>query len=277
MTGAKNDAARDYNRQCWGTSNGVIATCGTTSSSATVTLLGATAAQLRQLSGKRVDIGTIANPTSVASARTVDSVSTANGTITISGATVSTTSGAAFVFNSGAGGDTANSTQKEITGLQTIVDSTGTLFNVDPSTYSVWASYEDSNSGTLRAPSDSLFEKALDEVFIASGEEPDVIITTNGIHRSYANSLKSQKRFANTIDLKGGFKAIEVSAGQAFLLNTKHITDYIQADWQFMDDDGAVLSRVPDTDAYEATLFKDSEQATSRRNAHGKILDLSGD
>lgn len=293
MSGLKRDVARNYNRQRFGTSNGVVATCGTTSSSTTVTLLSATSTQMRQLEvGLVVDIGTVASPTSVATARTITATSTANGTITISGAAVSTTSGAAFVFISGSGGDTANGTQKEITGLQTIVDSTGTLFNVNPSTYPSWSSYESSNSGTLRAPSDTLFEEALDNVNINSGEDVDVIVTTNGISRAYANSLKSQKRFTNTIDLKGGFKALEVSSGRnavglvwdrdcptqhAFFLNTKHITDYVETDWEWADDDGSILGRVADTDAYEARLRRFAEQATSRRNAHGKIVDLSGD
>lgn len=293
IKGVKEDSARNYNRQRWGTSNGVVATAGTTSSSTTVVLLSPSAAQLRQLAvGTVVDIGTVASPTSVASARTITAVDTANGTVTIDGAAVSTTSGAAFLFISGSGGAIGGAGQKELTGLQTIVDSTGTLFNVNPTTYPVWASYEDSNSGTPRQLTDSLMEEALDNINIASGKDPDIIITTDGIRRSYANSLKSQKRFTNTIDLKGGFKAIEVSAGresigltwdrdavagQAFLLNTQHLTDYIEADWNFMDEDGAVLCRVPNTDAYEATLYRYSEQATDQRNTHGKITDLSGD
>ncbi len=36
MAGIRNDASREICRQVWGTSNGVIATCGTTSSSTTV-------------------------------------------------------------------------------------------------------------------------------------------------------------------------------------------------------------------------------------------------
>ncbi len=285
MKGLKDDLPRDYNRQRWGTSNGVIATAGDTSSSTTVVLLTPSAAQLRQLEvGSLVDIGTVAAPTSIASARAVESVDTSAGTIVISGSAVSTTSGTHFLFRSGAGGAIGGVGQKEITGIQSIVAASGTLFNVNPSTYPVWKSYVNSNSGTLRAPSDSLFEEALDNINIQSGLDPNVIITTNGIHRSYANSLKSQKRFANTIDLKGGFKALEVSSGReavgltwdrdavaqkAYFLNTSHLTDYIEADWQWMEEDGAVLSRVPNTDAYEATMFRYSEQATDRRSAHG--------
>ena len=43
------------------------------------------------------------------------------------------------------------------------------------------------------------------------------------------------------------------------------------SDWHFMDDDGAVLSRVANKRAYEATLVKDMDFATDQRNAHGVV------
>lgn len=47
------------------------------------------------------------------------------------------------------------------------------------------------------------------------------------------------------------------------------------SDWEFMDEDGSVLSRVGGVDAYEATLFKYHELTTDMRNAHGIITDLT--
>ncbi len=292
MKGITKDLARQYNRQRFGTSNGVIATTGATSSDTVIVLSSSTTAtQMRQLEvGMVVDIGTVASPDTVASARTITAVDRSSKTITISGAAVSTTNNTHFIFLTGNGGAVGGAGQKEITGLQSIVDSSGTLFNVNPSTYDVWASYEDSNSGTNRTPTDTLFEEAIDEIDIASGSTPNLIITTAGVRRAYAASLKSQKRFANTTTLKGGFSALTVEAGgaevamtwdrdcpanQAFLLNTEHLIDFIEEDWNWMDKDGSVLSRVANKDAYEATIFKYSEQATDKRNAHGKIVDLT--
>lgn len=283
------DLKREVNRQRWGTSNGVIATTGTTSTSTTVVLAATTTlTQLRQLEvGSVVDIGTVASPTSVATARKITAVDRANKTVTIDGAAVST-NGTQFLFRSGAGG--ATTAQKELTGLQTIVSDSGELFNVDPATYPIWKSYVDSNSGTLRAPSDSLFEEAMDEISIESGVDPDIIITTAGVNRAYAASLKSQKRYANTQELKGGFKALTVETGrasialtwdrdcpsnQAYVLTSAHLTEHRQADWSWMDQDGAVLSRVANTDAYEGTMYCYHEQTTDRRAAHGVIKDLA--
>lgn len=284
--GLVNDAHRDVSRQLFGTSNGVIANCATSTATTTINLTAATATQLRQLEvGMLVDIGTVASPTTIASARTI--VSVGSTSLVISGANV-TTSSSHYIFRSGAGGTGA--AQKELTGLQTIVDSTGTLFNVDPSTYPSWASYENSNSGTNRSVTDSLFEAALDAVDIASGEFPDMIVASHGVVRNYAASLKDQKRFSNTTELKGGFKAAVIDTpdgsiplmkdrdcpnNTAFILNTKHLKFHTQSGWDWMQEDGAVLSRVLNVDAYEATLYRDAELTTDRRNAHGKLLDLS--
>src|SRR5690606_8438201 len=69
MDGVFRDGLVDVNRQLWGTSNGVIATCDTTNNSDTVTLLNPTLTQLNQLgrfeaadNGMVIDIGTVADP-----------------------------------------------------------------------------------------------------------------------------------------------------------------------------------------------------------------------
>ena len=281
------DLKRDVNRQLFGTSNGVVATCGTTTASTTVVLATTTTAtQLRQIADLGViDIGTVAAPTMIASARTITSIDTANKTLVISGAAV-TTSASHFLFKSGSGG-----VGIEFTGLQTIVASTGSLYNVDPATVPLWASTVADNSGTNRAVSDTLFEKMINDIEIASGEEADLIVTTAGVNRGYAASLKSLRRFSNTIELKGGFKVPTVQTGTveiglmwdrdckentAYVLNTKHLTEYMESDWEFMQEDGAVLQRALDgSDAYQATLFKYMDVMTDRRNTHGVIKDLT--
>lgn len=282
VKGVTRDLKNDVNRQLYGTSDGVIATCGTTSSSITVVLDTATpVSALRQLQDSMVvDIGTVGSPTAVAAATLISAVNFTAKTVTVASA-VSTTS-ADFIFRSGAGG-----TGVELTGLQTIVDSTGTLFNVNPSTYSVWSSYE---VGSVGAISDTVFQTAMDEIHIKSGEDVDLFLTTYGVVRAYEATLTAQKRFTNTLELKGGFSAISVASGRgdtalkadhacpdgtAFGLNWGHLVEHQASDWEWMDSDGAVLSRVPNTDAYEATLYKYNELTTDQRNAHGKLTGIT--
>lgn len=283
MKGIVTDAGLDINRQIWGTSDGVIAVCGTTSSATTVVLASTTTAtQMRHLWVDRViDIGTTASPQSIATSRTITAVDTANKTITISGAAV-TTSSTSRIFVAGAGG--TGSDQREMTGLQTIVASSGTLYGVDPSTYTSWASTYNTN-GSNRTPSEAVFEKANDDVAIASGMEVDVVFTTHGVVRGYAATLTSNKRFNNTQQVAGGFgtgisfasggrdiplvRERDVPESTAWGLNLSHVRRAVWSDGlEFVDEDGSVLRRVPDQLAYEFTAFSMQELYTDRRNVH---------
>ncbi len=306
MDGLSKDLKRDINRQLWGTSNGVIATCGTTSSSTTVTVLAAsaTATRMRQLwadGGMVVDIGTVADPDSVAAGRTVTAYDAAAGTITISGAAVSTTSGTHFIFRASAGGASSGSGdvgdgQFELTGLQTIVDSAGVVHGIDPSTYPVWAAGEDSNSGTNRSVSENLINKAIQDRNIESGGNIDLLVGSAGVSRAVANLMQSLRRNIDNVDLKGGYKGIQWStplegmmqstptaivwdrdcpANSLYGLASDSLVEYLLADWDWMQEDGNVLSRVSNQHAYEATYYKLHELAVKQRNANFKIVDLT--
>ena len=56
------------------------------------------------------------------------------------------------------------SANDEITGIEQIVDSAGSLFSIDPASYPRWSSYELAVSGL---PTDAVFEAACDEVNLA--------------------------------------------------------------------------------------------------------------
>lgn len=296
------DLKRDINRQVWGTSDGKIAQCALTTSSLQINLAnsnsGATTAasdvQFRQLEvGMVVDIGTVAAPTLKASGVTIartGGAGTAASPYWIEVGSAVTTSGTDFIFRSGNGGSGAS--QKELTGLQSIVASSGSLFNVDPATYPVWASYVNSNSGTQRSISENLMATVVQNVQIQGGTYPNLAITHHGVFRAYANLLMSLKRFPNTVSLKGGYSAgipfmggggqeipvvtdRDCPANSMFFVDTTHLTEYQASDWEFMQEDGAVLSRVSGVDAYEFILFKYAELATDKRNAHGLLSDIT--
>lgn len=289
VNGVVNDLKRDVNRQIFNDSNGTIAQCASVSS-ADVTLTSPTATQLRQLEvGSKVDIGAVDSPTDHANGSEITAINTSTGVITLSPAASAGVGSSDYVFRHGAKSSTSGATY-ELTGLQAIVNSSGTLFNIDPTSVTDWVSTVDGNSGTNRAATDNLFESVIDEIFLDSGQAPDFIVTTPAVRRNYAAQLKAQKRFTDTTTLKGGFSALTVDAGnvslplavdrdcpsnKAFLLKTDNIMQHQSSDWEFMDEDGSVLSRVSATDAYEAVLFKYHELTTDRRNVHGRIDDLT--
>ena len=101
-------------------------------------------------------------------------------------------------------------------------------------------------------------------------DEPDFILGTIFQRQDLIKELKKQRQFVSTdgklMKLKGGIRAIEMcdlpfmwdrdaTAGYTFIGNTKHLAFYQSAPVSWMDMDGAVLSRVKDRDAYEATLY----------------------
>lgn len=306
MEGIKKDAMKDVNRQLWGTSNGVIAQCGTTSSSTTVVLASSTGTTaLRQLffdGGMVVDIGTVASPATVASARTVTSVDETNKTIAISGAAV-TTSSSHFVFRSGAGGASSNTGQPgdgqvELTGLQTIVDDTAILHTIDPSSQPKWKAYVNSNSGTNRSVTESLITGSIMKVLTNSGKKPRLLVSAEGVNLAISNLLLSLKRNMEQTQLKGGYAGIQFYSpsvsgkgdeaptalyadfdcpnNRLYGINPEVLVFHQVGDgFQFMDLDGAVMNRKPDQDAYEATLYMYGELACKQRNAHFVIKDLT--
>lgn len=299
MEDVTNGLKRDVNRQLWGTSDGIIATGAVSTTGQTTVLLATTTTttQLGQLEeGMLVDIGTVAEGVAQAGgptyANAIVSINESAKSFVVTSNLGTAVAGTDFVFRAGNAGSAASTPQLELTGIQTIVDSTGTLFNVNPSTYGVWSSTELSNSGTNRQVTDELIAQLMHTVQRKSGILPssgsNVLVCSDGVLRSYGATMTSQKRYTTTL-LKGGFEALSCeAAGDAvalkwerdapgnsmFYLNTSDFVLNVESEWEWMDDDGAVLSRVANKDAYEATLFRYQEQSISQRNSHGKLLDL---
>jgi len=214
---------------------------------------------------------------------TVSSVDESAETITFTG-TVSSVTNNMFIRMEDNFGN-------EQTGLREIVSSGDSLHGVSGATNRRWNSYVSSNSGTNRTPTELLFQTAIDQFHKASGMVPNLAVAPHDGGRNYAAQLTSQKRYNDTLNLQCGFSGLSVStssgsitlvpdrfcpANTCFLLNTAHLFWNQITDWEWMQEDGAILDRVVNQDAYGATMFKYSELTTDRRNAHGKISDLAG-
>ena len=301
MDGATDDAKRDYCRQIWGTSNGVLSGVNTVNAT-TLTPPGIRQDQLRSLDeGFLVDIGTLAAPTSIAQGRSVSSVNYTAGSFAISGAAVNVTAGTHFVFRSGGGGASNNSGnpndgQVELTGLQTMISDTLVLHTVDPAVQTKWKANIDANGGTLRAISENLVNKMIMNTEIQSGKVVDLLIGSDGVFRSYSNLLLSLKRFMDEILLKGGYSGVKIGhtpqrgssgvtqsltwdrdcpSNSLYGLNTSDFVFMELLDWEWMDKAGATLVQVTDADAYTATLKKYGEFVCRRRNSQFAIKDIT--
>jgi hypothetical protein len=282
--GIVRDLKRNVNIQCYTAVTGSI---GTTTGSAGATSVAVNAkSTLRRIEpGQKYDIVEAASDLIV---RTVTAVSVTLSSLTFTYTTDSVGTGTAASGNRIVTQGVVPSGSYELTGLESIVASSGTLHNIDPTAFAVWASYQAAISAAL---TDSVLEEALDEIAIAGSSNPNLIIATHLIVRNYANSLKTLKRFqGESLVLKGGWKAVDVSVGNhtvaltperdctestVFILTTENLIEFYASDWEWMEEDGAVLSRVSGTDSYEAVLFKYHELCTDKRNAHGKLTSVS--
>lgn len=154
-----------------------------------------------------------------------------------------------------------------------------------------WQAQVFNNSGTLRQLAFEDMQEVIDTIATQTDySEGDInlILGNYPIRRSYYKLCIAERRHVNTMELDGGFKALDFNGiplvadsqcrrnGLYFLvLDTMAI--FRTSDFDWMDKDGAYLSRVLNKDAYEATLFHYGNLACLTRNANGYLGDLLED
>ena len=181
-------------------------------------------------------------------------------------------------------------TSYEMMGIKGIVDDATyvtTLHNLSRSSYAWWkcaTHSHDDNSGTNRDLTLSLMQESLSAVEKLGGKT-DLILCGHDLRDAYAALVIADKRFPNTMKLDGGWTALEFngiplvadpdcSPNTMFFLDTSHLQIMQMNDWDWMDKDGAVLSRVSGSDAYEAVLFWYSDLVSDRPRAHSFLRDV---
>lgn len=297
----RRDARREMNFLLHAAGNGVIAQCGTTTAATTVVLASDTTQNvLRYLydvvaaggsdSGLVVDIGTVANPIVVASARTVNSVNVTNKTIAITGANV-TTSASHFIFRTAQGGADGGIGQLVTSSLQQIIDDTSVLYGADPSTYPLWKSTViDADNADV---TEDIFEEAFDLLDIATGDvygdASALIITTHQVRRELAASMKDRVRY-QPLELRGGFKSnltLTVGGGSvgllvdrdtkdntAYLVSPNSITTVIASDWKFQEQASSPVFYDKDDDSFHMLLRTRREYMCKDRRTNLRIDNL---
>jgi hypothetical protein len=279
--GLVDDISKDVCRQAYGNQTGALAAV-TADGSNTVTV---DSVQYLRV-GMVIDL--VHSGTDVVlnagSPRTITAINPSTKVVTYSGSDLTATTSHRVVRT--------GNWKKEINGLANLIGNTGVLHAID----SAAAGNEWWQSVIVDAAGASFSEdsgqQVVDNIGAASNGEVELILTTRGIRRRYANTLKSEKRFndAQSVKLHGGFTALmfnemplvfddDLPKGNMFFLNTDALMwVYLERDWDWVDDDGAILSRATDrSDAFEGYLAADHDFATSARNKLGKYINLADD
>jgi len=160
----------------------------------------------------------------------------------------------------------------EMMGLKGIVKATdpGTTFyvgNIPRATAGneFWKAQVLANNGTARKLTLDLMQQAWD-LAEEEGGEISLIMTSRIQRRKYLALVKADGRFVNNLKLDGGWTALEYNSkplvvdrhslpGRMYFLDESTLAFYRMSDIDWMQDDGAVLSRVSGADAYEAVLY----------------------
>lgn len=280
LRGLSRDIPREMNRQMFSGKAGIltsIATVGSPANSFTTT----DGRFLRE--NMRVDIldnVASATPTFRAQGVIITGITESNGTYTVTlNTVVSNMAASDWVVREG-------NYSNEMFGLEDLINadnpvgvgSTNALNTyvggIDRTANNFWKANEiDHNNANF---GDSLFRDMLDLAERKGDGRIDCFITTYEIFNRYGNQLTPDRRFntAGTMfqKLDGGWDALmyndtevmkdrDCPAETIYGLDSSRLMILHNADWDWMSEDGAILNRVPNQDAYEATFFKYCEFA----------------
>ena len=278
MSGIKTDLAKDMNFQFYGAGSGVRAAV-TADAANTITV-----DNIQYLEeGMMIDVLDTTLVTTRIANRMITAINETTKVVTYNGA-----DGSASIVATDKVVRTGN-VNREITGLNAILQDTGALYDVDPAVERIWKAAVNHNAGTPRALSEALMIQTVDAVRTKGGY-PSVGFTSLGVRRAYFNLLKQERRFVNTQKFEGGFEGlafttdkgdipiiVDVDApfGQIQFVDEKQLKLYREGDWSWMNMDGSIWQRVIGFDAYEATMFMYAEMGTHRRNSHASLRDLT--
>lgn len=142
------------------------------------------------------------------------------------------------------------------------------------------------NAGTLRSLSLDLMQEAWDEVAEAAGEDATItnMLAHSSVRRQYIQLLQQDVRF-QPMELRGGTRELTFNGAEfkfevdmpyhnVYGLNGPSWHLFKVRDFEWIDDDGAVLSRVADTDAFEATLRCYGNFASTEPRKNFRIADV---
>lgn len=282
MQGLVRDLGNDLNRQMWGWGKGILAYVNdaTPSGSTTVgvdTPGGVAGSTLgNRFLRANMNIAFI-NPSNGAiragGARTISSVSSDGTEMVLNSAPNAAVADNDHIVRAAKSSTTVvgdTSYDKEVMGLLGLVDDgtyLDTLHNISRTSYPIWKSPVISSVGALSA---DVIQRALDVADQIGEGKVEAFWCHHSVRRAYLTLTEADRRYAGG-DLSNpdaGTKAAKMGSvtfgdipwkvekfapfGMLFGLDKSHFTRYSEVEGEWADEDGTILLRLQDTDAYEA-------------------------
>ena len=272
MEDAMTDAKDSFGRQVHGNSKGILATLAGTADNATQTVSDLTALAI----GMVVDVVAVNGTVKYTAKRIID-VDYDNSQV---------------VFDSAPGGATAStdvlvvsgSYGYELTGLKEIFDNTTTsLYGITRATNKWINPIVKAVNGEI---DELTIQAGIDTASRRAGSKVDFIVTDDGTARAYQYMQQVYKRNIEMMELKGGRKTMSYNGipitttkycekSSMYLLAKKDFKIHRLADWDWLADDGAVLHRVANKAAYEASLCFYGDLGCARPGGQVKLTGIT--
>ena len=178
-------------------------------------------------------------------------------------------------FNTMFFADGTGNSSKDWNGLDNLVDNTGTVGNIDSSTYTWWKSYKETTATALTL---AQMATAYNSVSVGN-DHPDTLLTTQTLFEKYEALLQPTLRYTDTKTADAGFqnllfKAAPVmydtgcTAGTFFFLNSKYLTLVGHSDKWFSQ---TAFISPEDTDARYALIMCYGNLTVRNRAKQGKL------
>lgn len=280
MKGLVRDLSNDMNRQMFGWGTGILAYVNGAPSSATIGVNNPGGVSGSTHGNRFLNAGmniAYINPGTGAiragGAQTVSSVSTDGTQITLPAQPNAAVASGDYIVRaakatSAVVGDTAYN--NEVTGLLGLVDDGTylvTLNNISRTTYPIWKSTVVGSVGPLSA---DVLQRGLDVADQLGEGMVNYFLCHHSVRRSYLTLMEADRRYmggdlskpdigttvAKQKDITFGAIPFKVDKyapyGSLFGIDTQHFTRWVEVDGEWADDDGTILLRIQDVDAYEA-------------------------
>ncbi len=262
------DAKLDLSRQALGDGAGILATITGAKTGNTVPV----DSTMYVTEGMLVDIWGTVGSAYVNQGVEITAVNDDTKTVTLSA--VGTVANGDLIY-------VAGNKDMELTGLEGVMNNT-TLYGVDRTAYPWFNATKININGEI---SEVGIQQAIDDAERKAGATTNFLLCSFGVRRAYQNLLEAQKRQVDTLNLQGGWRALSyngiplvadkyVKAGILYCLDLTDWKLYQMADWDWLDKDGAMLSRVSGKPVWEATLVRYCDLGCSRPRGQVKLYGI---
>lgn len=160
------------------------------------------------------------------------------------------------------------------------------LQNLTVAANTFWVASVLGNSGVLRGLTLDLLQQGQDTLEQVADHAGTIFLSDFAQRRVYVRLMESAKRYVNTMDLDGGFRALsyngvpfvvdpDAPGGIIWHFDENELAFFIMKDWHFLDKDGSVLSRDGDRDMWQGCLASYFETGVMNRRAGIVYEDLA--